>query len=269
LTEDGLAEDRIEIACCHACGRKIPLQLNQAIAFQHQFPDQVDQLIELAGFDAQSGRSREACDFLLPHQGVADLDWRRQPLVDQHLSKPAGRQAGSLFGEQGFQSGRRDDVIVDQQVAQGGRTAALLSFFQFLQQRLKVVVLQPSLANVLQHDPQLVAGGEKSVHGAALHPDLAPPDGVENVLCVVAQPDDRLEPQKAGGAFDGVHCAENPVQPVGVLRQRLQRHHVLIHSLQQFLAFHQEVLNQPGVLREIVLGELVLRQLALRKIFGH
>jgi len=64
----------------------------------------------------------------------------------------------------------------------------------------------------------------------------------------VAEPDDRLEPQKTGGAFDGVHCAENSVEQVRVLRRGLQRHHVLIHSLQQFLAFHQEVLNQPGVL---------------------
>jgi len=177
-----LAEDGIEIVCVHACGRKIPLQLNQAIAFQHQFPDQVDQFIELAGFHTQGGRISGARDFLLPHQGIADLDRGSQALIDQHLAKFAGRRAGSLFGEKGFQSGRRDDMVVHQQVTQRGRTAGFLSFFQFLQKRVKVVLLQPAFTHVLQHDPQLVAGGEKSVHGAALHPDLPSADGVEHVL---------------------------------------------------------------------------------------
>ena len=94
----------------------------------------------------------------------------------------------------------------------------------------------------------MIARRQERIHHALGQLDFAPAEGVKHIFRAMAKPNHWLKVEKPRRAFYGVKRAKDPVQQLSVVWGCLQRDHVLVHALQEFLRFHEELLNHGRIL---------------------
>ena len=98
----------------------------------------------------------------------------------------------------------------------------------------------------------MVAGDQERVDAAAGEFRFAAAESVQHIFGAMTEANEGVESEEPGGPLDGVHGAEDAVQQFDILGRGFERDHVLVHALQEFFAFDEEVVDELWVLREFV-----------------
>src|SRR5271157_946354 len=233
--------------------RAVAAELDQTVTLKNQLADKVDKFVELVSLNAHGlGRRRALGSFRLPRRRVTGLNRRVDLGYDNQWIQFGWLGRGGLLRQENPQIVRRCLFIFDRWVRGRWSGARFLRLLQLRQQGIELILLQSALANVLEHAAHLITGRKKQVHDAAVKFEATIAQGFEHVFGTVAQANEGIESQEPCSSLNGVQGAEDAIQQFTVARRRLQGDHVLVHALQEFLGFNEEITYQRRILCEIV-----------------
>jgi hypothetical protein len=126
-----------------------------------------------------------------------------------------------------------------------------LGFSQVFEDRIERILPQSASAQVNQHPPEFIARGEKRGRDRRRQAKFTCAQSGQNLFGGVAHNYQRFKPKQSRSTLDRMECSKGAVEQLGIAGRRLELDQVVVESLQEFLALHQEVLHERRILKKV------------------
>ena len=166
---------------------------------------------------------------------------------------------GEIYG--GIAIGVAGDVFSGGRIFGRGRSDLLRRWsagsgfekrFQVCDESLRLIFASGAAAKIADHLAKLIERGEQHVHNVARNLALAFAKNIEHIFGVVSELDDVVIAEETGSALDGVKGAKNAIEQLGIFGSGFEGDEILIQLLQEFLTFGEVILEQLGVLFDLL-----------------